>query len=95
MVEILTGSVAQELREGDFFHSLVKKPPHDYDELLTRSEKYINMEEVGQSRPSSIVGKPNFLPNLPLLIISLIVPPCGSQRRGLYIYARTNSYYEG
>lgn len=43
-LEILTCAFAQGLREGDFFQSLAKKPPRDYDEFLTRVEKHINIE---------------------------------------------------
>lgn len=38
------------LCKEDFFYSLSKKPPWDYDELLVRTEKYINMEEVQKAR---------------------------------------------
>lgn len=46
VVEILMSAFVQGLREGDFFHLLAKKPPHDYDELPTREKKYINMKEA-------------------------------------------------
>lgn len=36
----------QGLRDGDFFRYLVKKIPHHFEELLSRAEKYINMEEA-------------------------------------------------
>ncbi|XP_073279553.1 uncharacterized protein [Primulina huaijiensis] len=36
----------QGLWEGDFFRSLTKKLPGSFEDLLSRAEKYINMEEV-------------------------------------------------
>lgn len=46
MVEILTNTFAQGIWEGDIFCSLAKKIPHDYDDLLTCVEKYINIEQA-------------------------------------------------
>lgn len=42
--KILMGAFTQGLQEGDFFRSLAKKSPQDYDELLAHAEMYINME---------------------------------------------------
>ncbi|XP_073120897.1 uncharacterized protein [Henckelia pumila] len=53
------------LRGGEFFRSLVKKPPLTYDELLSRAEKYVNLEDAQRqrrqegtsgSKPSAKVG---------------------------------------
>lgn len=45
-----TDVFTQGLHEGDLLCSLVKKPPHDYDEPLVRLAKYINMEEAQKAR---------------------------------------------
>lgn len=48
--EIFISAFSQELLEGDFFRSLVKKLPSNYDALLRRAKKYIHVEEGQQSR---------------------------------------------
>lgn len=45
-LEILINAFLQVLREGDFFRSLAKSPPYDYDDVLGKTEKYINLEEA-------------------------------------------------
>ncbi|XP_042396808.1 uncharacterized protein LOC121986953 [Zingiber officinale] len=32
--------------DGDFFRSLIRKPPHDYDHMLKKTSEYINVEEA-------------------------------------------------
>lgn len=44
--ETKISAFVQGLRDEDFFRSLVKKVPHNFEELLSRAEKYINMEEA-------------------------------------------------
>lgn len=51
--EILTRAFTQGLKGRDFFHSLSKKSPIDFDILLARTEKYINMEESQRARQES------------------------------------------
>ncbi|XP_073137955.1 uncharacterized protein [Henckelia pumila] len=63
--DTLVNSFTQGLRGGEFFRSLVKKPPLTYDELLSRAEKYVNLEDAQRqrrqegtsgSKPSAKVG---------------------------------------
>ncbi|XP_073049605.1 uncharacterized protein [Primulina eburnea] len=44
--ETKTTAFTQGLKEGDFFRYLVKKQPGNFEDLLSRVEKYINMEEA-------------------------------------------------
>ncbi|XP_075515967.1 uncharacterized protein LOC142550801 [Primulina tabacum] len=48
--ETLVNAFTQGLRGGHFFNSLVKKPPQSYDELLSRAEKYVNLEDAQRQR---------------------------------------------
>ncbi|XP_073313447.1 uncharacterized protein [Primulina huaijiensis] len=41
--DIIISAFTQGLRGGEFFKSLVKKPPSKYDDLLSRAEKYVNL----------------------------------------------------
>ncbi|XP_073033912.1 uncharacterized protein [Primulina eburnea] len=54
--ETKTIAFTQGLREGEFFRSLTKKVPGDFEDLLSRAEKYINMEEA-QKQKREDVGK--------------------------------------
>ncbi|XP_073017963.1 uncharacterized protein [Primulina eburnea] len=48
--EIMISAFTHGLRGGEFFKSLVKKPPSSYDDLLARAEKYVNLEDAQQHR---------------------------------------------
>ncbi|XP_073285001.1 uncharacterized protein [Primulina huaijiensis] len=54
--ETLVNAFTQGLRGGQFFNSLVKKPPHSYDELLSRAEKYVNLEDAQRQKRTD--GRP-------------------------------------
>lgn len=43
--DVKINALAQGLQDGDLFRSLAKKAPKIFDDLLTRVEKYINLEE--------------------------------------------------
>ncbi|XP_073017766.1 uncharacterized protein [Primulina eburnea] len=43
-LETKTTTLTQGLCDGDFFRSLAKRTPVDFEDLLARAEKYINME---------------------------------------------------
>ncbi|XP_042467155.1 uncharacterized protein LOC122050303 [Zingiber officinale] len=44
--EILVNVFAQGVIEGEFFRSLICRPPKNFDHLLRRATKYINVEEA-------------------------------------------------
>ncbi|XP_075507539.1 uncharacterized protein LOC142544370 [Primulina tabacum] len=48
--ETKTTTFTQGLRKGEFFRSLTKKVPRDFEDLLSRVEKYINMEEAQKQK---------------------------------------------
>ncbi|XP_074561989.1 uncharacterized protein LOC141818381 [Curcuma longa] len=48
--EVLVSAFSQGLIEDDFFRSLIKKPPENFDMLLTRAVKYIHVEEAQAAR---------------------------------------------
>ncbi|XP_074591721.1 uncharacterized protein LOC141847563 [Curcuma longa] len=51
--DVLTSAFTQGLLEGDFFRSLVKKPPASYQKLSERATKYIQLEETQLARRGS------------------------------------------
>ncbi|KAK6160362.1 hypothetical protein DH2020_003743 [Rehmannia glutinosa] len=51
--EILASALTQGLKEGDFFQSLAKRPARDFDDVLSRAEKYVNLEEPIKARRKS------------------------------------------
>ncbi|XP_073300532.1 uncharacterized protein [Primulina huaijiensis] len=52
--ETKTTSFMQGLWEGDFFRSLTKKLPGNFEDFLSRAEKYINMEEAQNQKREAL-----------------------------------------
>ncbi|XP_075499718.1 uncharacterized protein LOC142538238 [Primulina tabacum] len=52
--ETKTTAFTQGLREGEFFKSLTKKVPGDFEDLLSRAEKYINMVEAQKQKREAV-----------------------------------------
>ncbi|XP_073067230.1 uncharacterized protein [Primulina eburnea] len=52
--ETKTTAFIQGLREGEFFKSLTKKVPGDFEDLLSRAKKYINMEEAQKQKREAV-----------------------------------------
>ncbi|KAK6123787.1 hypothetical protein DH2020_042468 [Rehmannia glutinosa] len=55
--EILTSALTQGLKEGDFFRSLAKRPVRDFDDILSRAEKYVNLEEAQKGKMEELRDK--------------------------------------
>ncbi|KAL0387575.1 UNVERIFIED_CONTAM: hypothetical protein Sradi_2639300 [Sesamum radiatum] len=51
--EVKANAFSQELLDGDFFKSLAKKPISQFDALLARAAKYINMEDTQVAKKES------------------------------------------
>ncbi|XP_075481136.1 uncharacterized protein LOC142521847 [Primulina tabacum] len=52
--ETKTTAFTQGLRVGEFFRSLTKKVPGDFEDLLSWIEKYINMEEAEKQKREAV-----------------------------------------
>ncbi|XP_073031174.1 uncharacterized protein [Primulina eburnea] len=52
--ETKTTAFTQGLKESEFFKSLTKKVPEDFEDLLSRADKYINMEEAQKQKREAI-----------------------------------------
>ncbi|XP_075486246.1 uncharacterized protein LOC142525845 [Primulina tabacum] len=52
--ETKTTAFMQGLWEGDFFRSLTKKLPENFENLLSQAEKYINMEEAQNQKREAL-----------------------------------------
>ncbi|XP_075507589.1 uncharacterized protein LOC142544426 [Primulina tabacum] len=53
-LDVPTCATETGLREGEFFKSLTKKVPGDFEDLLSRAEKYINMEEAQKQKREAV-----------------------------------------
>lgn len=52
-----TIAFTQGLKEGDFFISLFKKIPRDFEDLLSQAEKYLNIDEAHKLKRESAQKK--------------------------------------
>ncbi|XP_075515433.1 uncharacterized protein LOC142550081 [Primulina tabacum] len=52
--ETKTAALTQGLWEGEFFKSLTKKVPGNFEDLLPRAEKYINIEEAQKQKREAV-----------------------------------------
>ncbi|KAK6162763.1 hypothetical protein DH2020_002604 [Rehmannia glutinosa] len=48
--EVLSSALFQGLQESDFFKSIAKRPAKNFDDLLARAEKYVNLEEAHKGK---------------------------------------------
>ncbi|KAF7808192.1 uncharacterized protein G2W53_034935 [Senna tora] len=55
--EVALNYLTDNLMDGAFCQSITKKPPSSMEELMDRSAKYIAIEEVGDSKASSVAKK--------------------------------------
>ncbi|PIN04083.1 hypothetical protein CDL12_23384 [Handroanthus impetiginosus] len=55
--EVLANAFIKGLQDGPFFSSLVKKLVEDFDELLARAEKYVNLEEAKKIKRVELIDK--------------------------------------
>ncbi|KAG8389468.1 hypothetical protein BUALT_Bualt02G0232500 [Buddleja alternifolia] len=51
--EVLANAFAQGLKDEDFFRSLAKQPAVNFNNLLERAEKYVNLEEATHAKLAS------------------------------------------
>ncbi|XP_042415476.1 receptor-like protein EIX1 [Zingiber officinale] len=56
--EILVNVFAHELTKGEFFRSLIQRPPNDVDHLLRKATVYINVEEAQAERKKEVSIEP-------------------------------------
>ncbi|XP_075521446.1 uncharacterized protein LOC142554665 [Primulina tabacum] len=52
--ETKTTAFTKGLREGEFFRSLTKKVPGDFEDLLSQAEKYNNIEEAQKQKREAV-----------------------------------------
>ena len=57
--ETMMNAFTQGLVDGDFFHSLVRKPPRSYDHMLNKANEYINVEEAQMARKKEAPSEPS------------------------------------
>ncbi|XP_042455033.1 uncharacterized protein LOC122039085 [Zingiber officinale] len=76
-LEILVSAFSQGLTKGNFFHSLILKPPKDFDRLLWKASEYVNVEEVQGARKKEAIPEPTDAPEC--RVAQTHQPPKGPQ----------------
>ncbi|XP_042422088.1 uncharacterized protein LOC122009849 [Zingiber officinale] len=56
--EVLVNAFTQELVEGEFFRSLIRKPPKDFAHLQRKATEYINVEKAQAARKKEAPAEP-------------------------------------
>ncbi|XP_042410112.1 uncharacterized protein LOC121999506 [Zingiber officinale] len=57
-LETMMNAFTQGLADGDFFCSLIRNPPHNYDHMLNKASEYINVEEAQAARRKEAPPEP-------------------------------------
>ncbi|XP_042472021.1 uncharacterized protein LOC122054163 [Zingiber officinale] len=57
--DVLVNAFTQRLMEGEFFRSLIRRPPRDFTHLQKKATKYINVEEAQASRRKETPAEPH------------------------------------
>ncbi|XP_042410156.1 uncharacterized protein LOC121999560 [Zingiber officinale] len=82
--ETMIHAFTQGLMDGDFFHSLIRKPPRDYDHMLKKANKYINVEEAQAARkketPAELAAPAERRPQ------AIHQPPRGPRVKGMTLH---------
>ncbi|XP_042400767.1 uncharacterized protein LOC121990758 [Zingiber officinale] len=57
--DVLVNAFTQGLVEGEFFRSLIRRPPRDFAHLQKKATKYINVEEAKAARRKEAPAEPH------------------------------------
>lgn len=63
--DVLVTSFSQGLQEGDFYTSIAKKAPRNWDELLQRAAKYVNLEDALRLKKVNTLVRVDKVVNVP------------------------------
>ncbi|XP_042425755.1 uncharacterized protein LOC122013560 [Zingiber officinale] len=80
----------QGMMDGDFFRSLIRKSPRDYDHMLKKPSEYINVEEAQAARkketPTELAAPPERRPQ------AIHQPPRGPRVEGMRPHQESRSH---